>query len=87
MHLAITEYKHKDTVRVNTNDKLGIRNSKITSLPFANDNRAKVKQQVKCTKHITSTVNKFHESDLTFPHDGSTVREFVSLAILLSTQV
>jgi len=30
---------------------------------------------------------KFHESDLTFPHEGSTVKGFVSLVILLSTQV
>lgn len=74
-------------MRVDTSDKLGIRNTKITSMPFANDNWAKVKQQVECTKHITTTVNKSHESDLTFPHDGSTVRGFVSLAILLSTQV
>ena len=87
MHLEIKEYKRKDTMIVNTTDKLGLRYRRITSLPFVNDNWAKVKQQVKCAKHITTIVNKFHESDLTFPHDGSTVKGFVSLVILLSTKV
>jgi len=41
MHLEIKEYK--DTMTVNTTDKLGMRYKRITSLPFANDNWAKVK--------------------------------------------